>query len=97
MQFCLLMSRFHVNFASGCACVCRGQIERFHPKTVVQRKRYNGSSVIIWDKIRYYDTTGPIKVIAIPNSQPYCEGIVVPEVVQFRNQGQVTIFQQDNA
>jgi hypothetical protein len=34
---------------------------------------------------------------ATPNLQPYSEGIVVPEVVPFWNQGQVIIFQQDNA
>jgi hypothetical protein len=70
MQFCLLMSRFHVHFADGCACVCRGQIERFHPQNIVQRNRYDGGSVMIWDKIGSYDTTGPIKVNATPNSQP---------------------------
>ena len=52
---------------------------------------------MIWDKIGYYDKTGLVKLNATPNSQPYCEGIVVPEVVQFWNQGQVTLFQQDNA
>jgi hypothetical protein len=31
------------------------------------------------------------------NSQPYYEGIAVPEVVPFWNQGQVTIFQQNFA
>jgi hypothetical protein len=52
---------------------------------------------MIWDKIGYYDKTGLVKLNATPNSQPYCEGIVVPEVLPFRNQGQVTIFQQYNA
>jgi hypothetical protein len=52
---------------------------------------------MIWGKIGYYDKTGLVKVNATPNSQPYWEGIVVPEVVLIRNQDQVTIFQQDNA
>jgi hypothetical protein len=86
MQFCLLMSSFHVNFVDGCACVSRERIERFHSKNVSQRNRYNGgSSVMIWEKIGYYDITGLVKVNATPNSQPYCEGIEVPEVVPFRN------------
>jgi hypothetical protein len=72
MQFCLLMSRFHVNFADRCACVCRGEIERFHPKNVVQRNRYDSGSVMIWDKISYYDTRGSIKVNATPTPQRYC-------------------------
>jgi hypothetical protein len=55
MQFCLLMSRFHVDFADGCACVRRGRIDRFHPKNVIQRIRYDGGSVMIWDKIGYYE------------------------------------------
>jgi hypothetical protein len=67
----------------------RGQIERFHPKNVIQRNRYGGGSVMIWDKIGYCDKRGFVKVNATPNSQPYCEGIVVPKVVPFRNQGQV--------
>jgi hypothetical protein len=33
MQFCLLISRFHVEFADGCACVWRGWLELFIPKT----------------------------------------------------------------
>jgi hypothetical protein len=44
---------------------------------------------MIWDKISYYDTTGPIIVNATPTPQPYCEGIVVPGLVPFRNQGHV--------
>jgi hypothetical protein len=52
---------------------------------------------MIWDKIDYYDKADLVKVNATPNSKPYCEGIVVPEVAPFRNQGQVTILQQDNA
>jgi hypothetical protein len=71
MQFCLLMSRFHVDFADGCACVWRGRIERFHPKNAIQRKRYDCGSVMIWDKIGYYDKAGHVKVNETPNSQPY--------------------------
>jgi hypothetical protein len=52
---------------------------------------------MIWFKIGYCDKTGLVKVTATPNSQPYCEEIVVPEIVPFWNQGQVTIFQQDYA
>jgi hypothetical protein len=89
--------RFHVDFADRCVCVCRGQIEQFHPKNVIQRNHYGGSSVMISDKIVYQDKTGLVKVNATPNSQPYCEGIVVPKVIPFHNQGQVTIFHQYNA
>jgi hypothetical protein len=32
-----------------------------------------------------------------PNSQPYCERIVLHEVVPFLNQGQGNTFKQDNA
>jgi hypothetical protein len=52
---------------------------------------------MICDKIGCYDKKGLVKVNATPNSHPYCDGIMVPEAVPFRNQGQVTIFQQDNA
>jgi hypothetical protein len=51
---------------------------------------------VIWDEIDYYDKADLVKVNATPNLQPYCEGTMVPEVVSFRNQGKVTIFQQEN-
>jgi hypothetical protein len=68
-----------------------------HPKNVIQRDRYGGGSVMILGKIGHYGKTNLVKVNGTPNSQPYCEGILVHEVVPFPNQGQVTIFQQDNA
>jgi hypothetical protein len=77
MQFSLLIGRYHVGFADGCACVWRGRIERFHPKNIIQRNCYDGGSVMIWDQIGYYDKTGLVEVKATPNSQPYREGIVV--------------------
>jgi hypothetical protein len=51
LRICLLMSRFHVDFADGCACVWRGRIERFHPKNVIQHNRYDDGIVVIWDNI----------------------------------------------
>jgi hypothetical protein len=55
MQFCLQMSRLHEDFADGCTCVRIGRSHRFHPKNVIQRNRYYSGSVMIWDKIGYYD------------------------------------------
>jgi hypothetical protein len=54
--------------------------------------------VVFWfgNKIGHYGKTNLVKMKGTPNSQPYCEGIVVDEVVPFLNQGQVTICQQDN-
>jgi hypothetical protein len=79
-QFCLLMSRYDVEFVDGCVCVWRGWIELFHPKKFIQRNRYDGGSVMIWNKIDY-DKNGLVKVNATPNSQPFCEGFVVHGVV----------------
>jgi hypothetical protein len=59
MQFCLLMSRFHVDFADGYACVWRGQIKQFHPKNVIQLNDYDGGGVMIWYEIGYYDKNRP--------------------------------------
>jgi hypothetical protein len=88
---------FHGDFADGCARVWRERVERFHPENVIQHDRYVDGSVIIWNKIGHYGNTNLVKANGTPNSQPYCEGIVVHGVVSFLNQGQVTIFQQDNA
>jgi hypothetical protein len=72
-------------------------MKAFHPKKVIQRSRHYCGSVMILDKIGYYDKTSHVKVNATPSSQPYCEEIVVTEILSFRNQGQVAIFQQHNA
>jgi hypothetical protein len=37
-----------VDFADECAHVWRGQIERFHPKNVIQHDRYGDGSIMIW-------------------------------------------------
>jgi hypothetical protein len=44
---------FHVDFSDGYACAWKGRIEWFYPKKVIQRYRYDGGSVMIWDKIGY--------------------------------------------
>jgi hypothetical protein len=88
--------RFHLDFADGRGCVWRGRIERFHPENVIKRDRYGGGSAMIWSEISHYnDKTNVGTVNGTPNSQPYCERIVVTEVVPSLNQGQVTIFQLD--
>jgi hypothetical protein len=50
------------------------------------------------NKIGHYGKTNLVKVNGIPNSQPYCQGIMVHEVVPNLSQGQLTmIFQKDNS
>jgi hypothetical protein len=62
--------------------------ERFHSENVIQRDRYGDGSVMIWGGIK------PRQSDTWIHSQL---GVVVPEVVPFLNQSQVTIFLQDNA
>jgi hypothetical protein len=52
-------------------------------------------SINVTGAISHYGKTKLLTVNETPNLQPYCEGILVPEVVPFLNQDQVTIFQQD--
>jgi hypothetical protein len=77
------------------SCLERRIIKRFHPKNVTQFDRYSGGSFMIWGGTSHYGKTNLITVNGNLNSQPYCEGILVLEVVSFLDQGQVTIFQQD--
>jgi hypothetical protein len=75
--------RFHVDFANGCARVWSGRIERFYPGYIIQRDRYCRGSVMIWCGISHNGKTKRVTVNGTPNSQSYCEGIVVPEIVAF--------------
>jgi hypothetical protein len=64
---------FNLDFADGCACVWRGQIERFYPENAIQRDRYGGGSVMIWGKIDRNGKTNLVKVNRTPNPYPYCD------------------------
>jgi hypothetical protein len=69
--------------------VWRGQLNGFMPKKKIIQF---GNTVLILCGTSHYGKTNHVTVNRTLNSQPYCEGIVVPEIVLFLNQGQLTVF-----
>ena len=91
-------SRFCVEMFDRRRKVWRRRGERFQDCCVKQVSRWGGGSVMVWGGISWRHKTQLIVVDGNLTARRYIDEILEPEVVPFlRNNGDVTLFQQDNA
>ena len=92
-------SRFNVQFADGRLRVWRQTGESMDENKIVERDRYGGGSVMIWEG-KLVCHSGKIELVTVNgrlNARRYCDEITIPVVIPVLQRGRADILQKNNA
>ncbi|GFW78977.1 transposable element Tc3 transposase [Trichonephila clavipes] len=92
-------SRFSLNSDSHCILIWRERGSRNHPSNIIERDRYGGRGVLVWEGIMLGSRTDlHIFDAGSVNGTRYCNEILLPYVRLFRGaMGLQFLFMDDNA
>ena len=90
-------SRFNLSHHDGRIRVFRRRGERFTDNCLIERDRFGGGSVMVWDSIMGRRKTNLIVVQGNLNAQGYIDQILQPEAVPFLQRHGPAILMHDNA
>ena len=93
----VLFSRFYLRHHDGRIRVFRRRGERFADYFLIERDRFEGGSVMVWDGIMGRRKTNLIVVQCNLNAQGYINQILQPETVPFLRRHGPAILMHDNA
>ena len=90
-------SRFNLSHHDGRIRIFRRRGERFADDCLIERDRFGGGSVMVWDGIMGRRKTNLIVVQGNLNAQGYINQILLPEAVPFLQRHGPAILIHDNA
>ncbi|GFU14506.1 transposable element Tcb1 transposase [Trichonephila clavipes] len=92
-------SRFSLSSDSHCILIWRERGNRNHPSNIIERERYGGRGVLVWEGIMLGSRTDlHIFDAGSVNGTRYCNEILLPYVRLFRGaMGLQFLFMDDNA